>query len=129
MEELERGTPVEEVIEMFKKQDHTSITAYVTKAIVFNYSKRDDKYKPGPAAYKIKNLKKFGNIPILIKSRLGFFYDDDLKIILPVRGAEFLKATFPGYIPEQTMDEINERQKEIDRLTSLQSENERQRRV
>ena len=41
--------------------------------------KRDDKYKPGPGAYENKNLKKVGNIPIIIKSRQGFFYDDDLK--------------------------------------------------
>ena len=38
-----------------------------------------DKYKPGPGAYNIKNLKKFRNIPIILKSRLCFFYDDDLK--------------------------------------------------
>ena len=44
-----------------------------------NYNKKDDKYKPGPGAYESKNFKKFGNIPILLKSRQGFFYDDDLK--------------------------------------------------
>ena len=44
-----------------------------------NYLSRDDKYKPGPGAYNEKNLKKVGNIPILLKFRHGFFYDDDLK--------------------------------------------------
>ena len=44
-----------------------------------NYMKRDDKYKPGPGAYEDKNIKRFGHIPIILKSRQGFFYDDDLK--------------------------------------------------
>ena len=44
-----------------------------------SYVKRDEKYRPGPGAYENKNIKKFGNINILLKSRLGFFYDDDLK--------------------------------------------------
>ena len=44
-----------------------------------NYNKRDERFKPGPGAYEYKNYKKFGNIPILLKSRQGFFYDDDLK--------------------------------------------------
>ena len=44
-----------------------------------NYMRRDDKYKPGPGAYNDANFGKFGNIPILIKSRQRFFYEDDLK--------------------------------------------------
>ena len=44
-----------------------------------SYLKRDDKYKPGPGAYENKNIKRFGHIPIILKSRQGFFYDDDLK--------------------------------------------------
>ncbi len=44
-----------------------------------NYLNRDNKYKPGPGAYDDKQFHKFGNIPILIKSRQRFFYDDDLK--------------------------------------------------
>ena len=44
-----------------------------------NYISRDSKYKPGPGAYEDKAFHKFGNIPILIKSRQRFFYDDDLK--------------------------------------------------
>jgi hypothetical protein len=44
-----------------------------------NYHSRDDKYKPGPGTYEDKSFHKFGNIPILIKSRQRFFYDDDLK--------------------------------------------------
>ena len=44
-----------------------------------NYNRRDDKFKPGPGAYNDKNFGKFGNIPILIKSRQRFFYEDDLK--------------------------------------------------
>ena len=66
----------------------------------FNYSKRDDKYKPGPAAYKIKNLKKFGNIPILIKSRLGFFYDDDLK-------KKKATVSMQRYKPKYTLVQMN----------------------
>ena len=34
---------------------------------------------PGPGAYENKNIKRFGHIPIILKSRHGFFYDDDLK--------------------------------------------------
>ena len=66
----------------------------------FNYLKRDDKYKPGPAAYKIKNLKKFGNIPILIKSRLGFFYDDDLK-------KKKATVSMQRYKPKYTLVQMN----------------------
>ncbi len=44
-----------------------------------DYTNRNNKYKPGPGAYEEKELNKFGNIPIIIKSRQGFFYDDDLK--------------------------------------------------
>ena len=44
-----------------------------------NYSNWDEMHKPGPGAYESKNPKKFGNIPILLKSRQGFFYDDDLR--------------------------------------------------
>jgi len=44
-----------------------------------SYLKRDDKYMPGPGAYENKNIKRFGHIPIILKSRQGFFYDDDLK--------------------------------------------------
>ena len=40
---------------------------------------KDSKYKPGPGQYESKDYKSFGNIPILIKSRQLFFYDDDLK--------------------------------------------------
>ena len=78
------GKPVEEVVNMLNNQGHSNRTIYITKAIVFNFSKR---------------------------------------------GAEFLRATFRGYIPEQRMEEIIEREKEISRLESLQSEQERQRRV
>ena len=84
MEALEEGKPVEEVVNMLNNQGHSNRTIYITKAIVFNFSKR---------------------------------------------GAEFLRATFRGYIPEQRMEEIIEREKEISRLESLQSEQERQRRV
>ena len=34
---------------------------------------------PGPGEYKLKNFKKFGTIPILIKSRRSFFYDVDIR--------------------------------------------------
>ena len=44
-----------------------------------NYLTKDSKYKPGPGQYESKDYKSFGNIPILIKSRQLFFYDDDLK--------------------------------------------------
>ena len=43
------------------------------------YSKGDDKYKPGPGAYELKNFGKFGTIPIIVKSRYSFFYDDDIR--------------------------------------------------
>ena len=44
-----------------------------------NYLRRDDRYRPGPGTYQDKAYHKFGNIPILIKSRQRFFYEDDLK--------------------------------------------------
>ena len=37
------------------------------------------KYVPGVGAYNLISAAKFGIIPIAIKSRQGFFYDDDLK--------------------------------------------------
>ena len=37
------------------------------------------KYVPGVGAYNLIKAAKFGIIPICIKSRQGFFYDDDLK--------------------------------------------------
>ena len=67
----------------YKIKSIFDINKLYKKGITFgkklSYSKMDDKYKPGPGAYKIKNIKKFGNIPIIMKSRHGFFYDDDLK--------------------------------------------------
>ena len=44
-----------------------------------NDNKIGDKFKPGPGAYTCKNNKIYGNIPIILKSRQGFFYDDDLR--------------------------------------------------
>ena len=44
-----------------------------------SYQTRNEKFIPGPGTYNSINLKKMGIIPILIKSRQGFFYDDDLK--------------------------------------------------
>ena len=65
-----------------------------------NYMKRDDKYKPGPGAYENKNIKKFGNIPILLKSRQGFFYDDDLK-------KKKATVSMQKYRPNFTLVEMN----------------------
>ena len=65
-----------------------------------NYGKRDDRYKPGPGAYTIKNLKKFGNIPIEIKSRLCFFYDDDLK-------KKKATVSMQRYKPKYTLVQMN----------------------
>ena len=43
-------------------------------------SKKSGKYMPGPGTYNATwNSHSFGNIPIAIKSRQGFFYDDDLR--------------------------------------------------
>ena len=74
------------------------------KGIIFgeklNYTKRDDKYKPGPGAYKIKNLKKFGNIPIIMKSRHGFFYDEDIK-------RAKAKVSMQKYKPKYNLVEMN----------------------
>lgn len=44
-----------------------------------NYTFSGDKYRPEPATYNAKNIKQFGIIPIILKSRQGFFYDDDIK--------------------------------------------------
>ncbi len=34
---------------------------------------------PGVGAYKLKEVEKYGNIPISIKFRHGFYYDDEMK--------------------------------------------------
>ena len=34
---------------------------------------------PGAGSYKVKNLDKLGNIPIVLKFRHGFYYDDEMK--------------------------------------------------
>jgi hypothetical protein len=34
---------------------------------------------PGAGSYKVKNLDKLGNIPIALKFRHGFYYDDEMK--------------------------------------------------
>ena len=65
-----------------------------------NYSKRDDKYRPGPGAYKIKNIKSFGNIPIILKFRQGFFYDDDLK-------KKKATVSMQRYKPKYTLVQMN----------------------
>lgn len=57
----------------FKKRKGASF------GVKLNYISRESKYKPGPGTYEDKPFHKFGNIPILIKSRQRFFYDDDLK--------------------------------------------------
>lgn len=36
-----------------------------------------NKLNPGPGSYSVKQIKT--DIPIKIKSRIGYFYDDDLK--------------------------------------------------
>ena len=43
------------------------------------FSWRNDKYIPGPGTYNLSSRKKFGLIPVIIKSRHGFFYDDIIK--------------------------------------------------
>ncbi len=43
------------------------------------YARRDDKFRPGPGTYNNKNITTIGNIPIMLKSRQRFFYEDDLK--------------------------------------------------
>lgn len=40
---------------------------------------RNKRYLPGVGTYNIDKDGKFGNIGILVKSRQGFFYDDDMK--------------------------------------------------
>ena len=37
------------------------------------------KHMPGVGAYNLLRTEKYGTIPICIKSRQGFFYDDDMK--------------------------------------------------
>lgn len=44
-----------------------------------NYVSRYNVNKLGPGAYDEKNINNFGTIPIIIKSRQKFFYEDDLK--------------------------------------------------
>ena len=45
-----------------------------------HFETKRGKYQPGPGAYNSTlNSHTFGNVPIAIKSRQGFFYDDDLK--------------------------------------------------
>ena len=43
----------------------------------FNW--RNNKYIPGPGAYNLRSRNHFGLIPVTIKSRHSFFYDDIIK--------------------------------------------------
>ena len=43
------------------------------------YNMKNDKFKPGPGAYIFRNYQKYGTIPISIRSRREFFYDEDLR--------------------------------------------------
>ena len=60
---------------IFDSNKHFKKGAVVTGR--YNLPKDDSVNKPAPNAYKIENLN--NKIPIIIKSRKGFFYDDDLK--------------------------------------------------
>ena len=60
---------------IFDSNKHFKKGAVVTGR--YNLPKDDNVNKPAPNAYKIENLNR--TIPIIIKSRKGFFYDDDLK--------------------------------------------------
>ena len=35
---------------------------------------------PGVGSYEPKNLDKYGNVPIALKFRHGFYYDDEMKM-------------------------------------------------
>ena len=43
----------------------------------FNW--RNDKYIPGPGTYNLASRNRYGLIPVTIKSRHNFFYDDMIK--------------------------------------------------
>ena len=44
-----------------------------------SFSWRNNKYIPGPGAYNLASRKKFKLIPVTLKSRHSFFYDDIIK--------------------------------------------------
>lgn len=43
------------------------------------FERKEGKFKPGPGAYNSKDNEKHGTIPILMKFRHSFFYDEDLR--------------------------------------------------
>jgi len=45
----------------------------------FEFSWRNNRYIPGPGRYNISSRKHFGLIPVTIKSRHNYFYDEILK--------------------------------------------------
>lgn len=82
---------------------------------VFDYNKKHNKgysilgkshepsrrnYVPGVGAYNLIRAAKFGIIPINIKSRLGFYYDDDLK-------KKKHTVSMQKYSPKYNLVEIN----------------------
>ena len=72
----------------------------ITLGMKLNYSSRENRYKPGPGAYTLRNLKKFGILPITIKSRIGFFYDDELK-------KKKATVSMQKYKPKYTLVQMN----------------------
>ena len=43
------------------------------------YERKDSKFKPGPGAYNSKDNEKYGTLPIMMKFRHSFFYDEDIR--------------------------------------------------
>ena len=72
----------------------------ITLGMKLNYSSRENRYKPGPGAYTLRNLKKFRILPITIKSRIGFFYDDELK-------KKKATVSMQKYKPKYTLVQMN----------------------
>ena len=44
-----------------------------------DFEAKKGRFKPGPGAYTVTKENLINNMPIKLKSRIGFFYDDDLK--------------------------------------------------
>lgn len=58
MEKLESGASIEEVKEMFDKQDHSGVSAGIIKSIIFHFSKRGPEFYEGTAWRELSEKEK-----------------------------------------------------------------------
>lgn len=88
------GYGIRKIFNYFQKKNEPSPASYSIKSLFEinldkkkgpimtnkpHFSWNNNKYIPGPGTYNISSRKRFGLIPITIKSRVNYFYDDIIK--------------------------------------------------